>query len=137
MGLGTYFGTYASILSECCDSYYDPDCTTYVSLSENYNVGVYILSLLIKLGHCFETISGFSGDNTERSYAAGLPLKPQLLTRMSAGLDCFGHDQDHCQLPAYRVVQGFLEELMQSVTNEGGYGVHAITSLPLLQVRAW
>ena len=36
-----------------------------------------------------ETMSGFSGDDTDRSNAAGLPLKPQLLTRMSAGLDCF------------------------------------------------
>ena len=36
-----------------------------------------------------ETMSGFSRDDTERSNAAGLPLKPQLLTRMSAGLDCF------------------------------------------------
>ena len=31
-----------------------------------------------------ETMSGFSGDDTDRSNAAGLPLKPQLLTRMSA-----------------------------------------------------
>ena len=36
-----------------------------------------------------ETMSGFSGDDTDRSNAAGLSLKPQLLTRMSAGLDCF------------------------------------------------
>ena len=36
-----------------------------------------------------ETMSGFSGDDTDRSNAAGLPLKPQLLTRMSTGLDCF------------------------------------------------
>ena len=28
-------------------------------------------------------------DDTDRSNAAGMPLKPQLLTRMSAGLDCF------------------------------------------------
>ena len=34
--------------------------------------------------------AGFSGDDvTDRSNAAGLPLKLQLLTRMSAGLDCF------------------------------------------------
>ena len=36
-----------------------------------------------------ETMSGFSGDDTGRSNAAGLPLMPQLLTSMSAGLDCF------------------------------------------------
>ena len=36
-----------------------------------------------------ETMSGFSGDDTDRSNAAGLPLKPHMLTRMSAGLDCF------------------------------------------------
>ena len=36
-----------------------------------------------------ETMSGFSRDDTERSNAAGLPLKPQLLSRMSTGLDCF------------------------------------------------
>ena len=36
-----------------------------------------------------ETMSGLSGDDTERSNAVGLLLKPQLLTRMSAGLDCF------------------------------------------------
>ena len=28
-------------------------------------------------------------DYTDRSNALGRPLKPQLLTRMSAGLDCF------------------------------------------------
>ena len=36
-----------------------------------------------------ETMSGFSGDDTDKSNAAGLPLMPQLLTSMSAGLDCF------------------------------------------------
>ena len=36
-----------------------------------------------------ETMSGFSGDDTDRSNAAGLPLMPQLLTSISAGLDCF------------------------------------------------
>ena len=35
-----------------------------------------------------ETMSGFSGDDTDRSNAAGLPLMPQLLTSMSAGLAC-------------------------------------------------
>ena len=34
-------------------------------------------------------MSGFSGDDTDRSNVAGLPLMPQLLTSMSAGLDCF------------------------------------------------
>ena len=36
-----------------------------------------------------ETMSGFSGDDTDRSNAAGLPLKPRLLTRMSAGSRLF------------------------------------------------
>ena len=36
-----------------------------------------------------ETMSGFSVDDTERSNAAGSPLKPQLLTRMSAGIESF------------------------------------------------
>ena len=36
-----------------------------------------------------DTMSSFSGDDTDKSNAAGLPLIPQLLTSMSAGLDCF------------------------------------------------
>ena len=62
-------------------------------------------------------MSGFSGDDPERSNAAGFPLMPQLLTRMSAGLDqSFLATTKATARFQLRVVQGFLEELMQSVT---------------------
>ena len=45
-----------------------------------------------------ETISGFNGDNTERSNAVSLLFMSQLFTRMhvSRSRSC---DQGHCQLP--------------------------------------
>ena len=79
-------------------------CSSSLVLHKSLNLLVSFAVLWQKLQSLLcVPMSGFSIDNTDRSNAAGLLLKPQLLTRMSAGLDCSGHDQDHCQLPAYRV----------------------------------
>ena len=48
----------------------------------------------------------FSGDDTDRSNAAGLPLKPQLLTRMSA---VSGHVQDHCPASSLGLYKAFMK----------------------------